>query len=209
MKDLTRRLWAAQDRHPGDRKRLFSALAESVEVSRVLYPGCFVDLAAAFVFDDVTFVDVDRRAARFFEDAEGVGELIAEHRDRAGPPSWRFVHGDYTGELPVADQQVDLLISLYAGPVSDACTRYLRPGGLLLANPSHGDVAMADLNPDYRLVAVVDSRPDGYVVRRDGLEGYLRPKRPRTVTAQSLRTEQRGIAYTRSAFAYVFELAIR
>ena len=39
---------------------------------------------------------------------------------------------------------VDLLVSLYSGPLSGHCTPYLRVGGMLLANASHGDVALAD-----------------------------------------------------------------
>ncbi len=71
---------SAQNRHPGDRLRLFSAVAGAVDAQSALYPGSFVDIAASFVFDEVTYVDVDRRTAQFFGDAPGVAELIAEHR---------------------------------------------------------------------------------------------------------------------------------
>ncbi len=37
------------------------------------------------------------------------------------------------------------------GFVFEHCTRYLRPVGWLLVNPSHGDVAMASINPEYSL----------------------------------------------------------
>jgi hypothetical protein len=82
VKDTTRRLWERQDRHPGDRLRLFAAVAEFVGGSPVMYPGSFVDVAASFVFDNVTYVDSDRQAARFFADEAGVEEIIAHHRLR-------------------------------------------------------------------------------------------------------------------------------
>jgi hypothetical protein len=49
-------------------------VAGRVEASRVLYPGSFVDVAASFVFPAVTYVDSDGRAAKFFDDVEGVDE---------------------------------------------------------------------------------------------------------------------------------------
>ena len=63
MNPKTAELWAKQDQHQGDRWRLFSAVAESLDASTVLYPGSYVDLAPSFVFDSVTYLDVDKRAA--------------------------------------------------------------------------------------------------------------------------------------------------
>ena len=97
--EFTERLWAEHDRHPGDRLRLFSALREAFDVSTVLYPGSFVDIAASFVFDDVTYVDIDRRAARFFSDSDGVRQIIGRHRDDAEDAHWRFLSADYTTHL--------------------------------------------------------------------------------------------------------------
>jgi hypothetical protein len=202
--DRTREVWATQDQRQGDRRALFEAVRAELGGAYVLYPGAYVDLSPAFVFDDVTFVDVDRRAARFFGDRAGVDQLIAEKRGDGVAPRWRFLHADYTGELPLDDQQFDLLVSLYGGVISDTCTRYLRTGGFLLANPSHGDVAMAALNPGYRLVAAITARQGRYAVRREDLDTYLRPKKPQHVDADTVRAQQRGIAYTRTAFAYLF-----
>ena len=76
MKPKTKQLWDKQDRHPGDRWRLFRSIADAYHPKKVLYPGSYVDVAPSFVFPDVTYVDVDRRAAAFFEDMEGVQEII-------------------------------------------------------------------------------------------------------------------------------------
>lgn len=205
MKDTTRRFWERQDRHPGDRSRLFGAVAEFIGATPVLYPGSFVDVAASFVFDDVTYVDSDRQAARFFADEAGVDEIIDGHRLRPTRTTWRFISGDYRTELDVADRSVGLLVSLYAGFVSEHCTRYLRSGGWLLVNPSHGDAAMASISPEYSLAAVVDARSGKYTITERDLDSYLIPKRPTTITPDLLHKSGRGIAYTRSPFAYVFQ----
>ena len=170
-----------------------------------MYPGSYVDIASSFVFDSVTYVDSDHRAARFFADATGVDEIILQARPQPTRANWRFIHSDYAGKLDVADQSVGLLISLYAGFVSEYCTRYLRPSGWLLVNPSHGDAAMASIDPRYRLTGVIKARSGRYSVTDSDLEKFMIPKRPTTVTAESLRTSGRGIAYTRSPFAYLLQ----
>ena len=206
MQELTRELWAEQDRHPGDRLRLFSAVGRAFRLSSVLYPGSFVDIAPSFVFESVTYVESDRRAAEFFADTSGVDEIIARYRETSSERWWRFILADYTSDLDLPPKRSDLLVSLYAGFVSASCTRYLRPGGLLLASPSHGDAAMASIDPRYRLVAVVKARSGSYAVSDDDLDTYLIPKRDIEVTSEVLHRTGRGIAYTKSPFAYLFQL---
>ena len=205
MKDFTRQLWAKQDQHPGDRLRLFSAVSAAVDISTVLYPGSYVDVASSFVFDHVTYLDTDSRAAQFFSDTDGVNEIIAQHRVTGSAAEWRFIQANYTTDLGLPPEHFDLLVSLYAGFVSEHCTRHLRPGGFLLVNPSHGDAAMASIDPEYRLLAAISSRSGNYRVRRDNLDEYLKPKKPTTITADALHQTGRGIGYTKPAFAYLFQ----
>jgi len=196
-------LWAKQDQHEGDRWRLFSAVAGAVETSTVLYPGSYVDVAPSFVFESVTYVDVDRRAPKFFADTDGVAEIIADH-DGPTDPDVTFIHADYTSPLDLPDDHFDLLVSLYAGFVSEHCTRHLRVGGTLLVNSSHGDAAMASIDPRYELAGVVTSKGGGYEIATDDLDTYLVPKKPQDITVESLHASGRGVAYTKSPFAYLF-----
>ena len=205
MQERTRELWEKQDQHRGDRHRLFTAVSAIIEAERVLYPGSFVDLAPSFVWPSVTYVDIDRRAAQFFGDEVGVQELLVEHGVEPASHSVRFIGADFTDPLDLDEAEFDLLISLYAGFISEACTRHLRVGGTLLVNPSHGDAAMASIDPRYRLQAVVTSRSGGYAVDARNLDTYLVPKRDVEVTRESLHASGRGVAYTQSPFAYLFE----
>lgn len=205
MLERTRRLWELQDRNAGDRHRLFTAVAATVDATDVLYPGSFVDLAASFVWPSVTYVDLDRRARRFFADEPGVSELLARHGAEPADRSVRFIGADYRDPLDVEQGEFDLLISLYAGFVSEHCTHYLRRGGTLLVNPSHGDAAMASIDPRYRLRGVVVSRGGEYTVSSRDLDAHLVPRRDVEVTRESLHASGRGVAYTKSPFAYLFE----
>lgn len=189
----------------GDRRRLFGAVAAAVDAGIVLYPGSFVDLAPSFVWTSVTYVDLDRRARQFFADEDGIDTLLAEHGADPTERTVRFIQADYTEPFDVEDDHVDLLISLYAGFVSEHCTRYLRPGGMLLVNPSHGDAAMASIDERYRLRGVVESRDGAYTVSTHDLDSHLVPKRDVEVTRESLHASGRGVAYTTSPFAYLFE----
>ncbi len=210
MLSRTQKLWDKQNQHEGDRWRFFRAVASEVSARSVLYPGSYVDVSASFVFPSVTYVDVDRRAAAFFGDAQGVREIIASHtassgHERGSEPEFAFLHQDYTGDLGLTNGSFDLLVSLYAGFVSEACTEKLRIGGTLLVNSSHGDAAMASIDPRYRLSAAVVARAGDYRVVTSNLQAYLVGKKPQPVTKQHLHSTGRGIAYTTSAFAYMFE----
>ena len=203
MKPRTAELWAKQDQHQGDRWRLFSAVAAAIKAETVFYPGCYVDIAPSFVFRSVTYLDTDKRAPGFFADTDGVLEFIAQHE---GPPEpdITFIHGDYTTPLDLLDEHFDLLVSLYAGFISEHCTQHLRIGGTLLVNPSHGDAAMASIDPRYVLAGVIKSGAGNYRVDMRDLDSYLIPKKPQALTAESLHQTNRGIGYTESPFAYLF-----
>jgi len=203
MEPRTLNLWEKQDAHKGDRKRLFNAVRDSVGGSEVLNPGSYVDVAASMAFASVTYIDKDSRAAKFFADAGGVREIV---RAEGGSPSAEitFIAGDYRAELGIEDRSFDVLASLYAGFVSEACTDNLRIGGVLLVAPSHGDAAMASIDPRYELSGVVISRSGNYRVRADGLDTYLIPKTEAPITPALLHERGRGIPYTKSPFAYLF-----
>jgi len=204
MNPFTAKLWAKQDQHEGDRQRLFSAVGDALEATSVLYPGSYVDIAPSFVFPAVTYVDVDDRARRFFADTSGVLELIQAHRSDDVVPDVQFVYGDYSQALDLGVQSFGLLVSLYAGFVSEHCTDYLRVGGTLLVNPSHGDAAMASIDERYELAGVVKSGSGGYRVDHSDLGRYLIPKTPQEITVDRLHELGRGIGYTKSPFAYLF-----
>lgn len=204
------RFHADYDVHADDRIRLFRLLADTVpSTARVLYPGSYVDIAPSVWFDDVTYVDTDKRAATFFDQTEAVDALIDQKRGVVGRPagtamSTQFLHLDYRTPLPVALESFGLLVSLYAGFVSEHCTDLLEAGGTLLVNPSHGDAAMASIDPRYRLSGVMLSTSGDYRVSIDDLDTYLVAKRPDTITVDSLHDSGRGVGYTRSPFAYLF-----
>lgn len=196
--------WSSYRESIGDRSPLFAAMVSEWGISTALYPGSYLDLAPSTAIGDVTYVDNDARAARYFG-TEGLAESELGAAPAGTTRRIAFIAADYTTPLPIAQRSVDLLISLYAGPIWDHCRQYLTPGGLLLANTSHGDASIAALDADLELVAAVHHRDGRYRLDRSELDSYLQPKSAEPVDAESIRRSGRGVAYTRTAFAYVFQ----
>ncbi|MDN6330576.1 MAG: hypothetical protein ACTHV2_12620 [Brachybacterium sp.] len=196
--------WASYRSSIGDRSELFATLSGVRRPTKALYPGSYLDLSPSTAIPTVTFVDTDRRAARYFaDDALVRADLQGRTLPGAGIDI-SFLHTDYTTPLPIPPASFDLLISLYAGPVWEHCQQYLSPQGWFLANTSHGDASLAALDPSLRLVAAVHERDGRYRLNTGDLDHYLIPKRASAADPDTIRHQGRGIAYTKTAFAYVF-----
>ncbi|GAB2442031.1 hypothetical protein [Nocardia tengchongensis] len=190
--------------HIGDRTQLYAIVAEYTGAHRVIYPGCYLDLAPSYIWDDVTYLDSDPRALRAFTGTHATDTARARKRYPA-EPRITFHPGDYTEtsrELPIAAW--DLAISLYAGPISRHVKPLLRAPGWLLVNNSHADAGLAHLDADYDLAAVIQHRNSRYTLTATDLQRYLQPRRPPHPTPEQLHASGRGIAYTHPATAYLF-----
>jgi len=192
-----------------ERLGLFESVRAEFGVTRGLYPGCFVHVTPSFVIPEMYYVDSDRNANRFF--AEGIAaELVERNRAYDETPLVEFHFQDYRKRIPIDDGSVDLLISQYAGFVSENCKKHLARGGYLIANNSHGDAGLASCDHEFRLVAVVNRRGDRWSLSTQNLSDYFIPK-ARTVPqepselADHIHDLGRGIGYTRTAADYVFE----
>lgn len=181
----------------GDRTASYRAARAITGGERALYPGSYLDIAPLNAWPEVAFVDSDRKFAK------AVSALPAK------PAGARFVVADYREPLAeVSDGWADVLISLYAGPVSRYCTRYLADGGYLLANNSHGDASLALLDPRYELVAVQPTWASARF-RADNLDSFSRARRPDAFTVDQVLASGRGVAFERTAACYLFRLVGR
>lgn len=187
-----------------DRSSLFRILAAHNAIVTALYPGSFVHIVPSFFFPTTVYVDTDTQARRFFADPDLIA-FIQVRKEYAHDPTVRFHAVSYLHPLPEPDQGVDVLISQFAGFVSQHCRRYLRIGGLLVANDSHGDASMAALDPSYALRGVFAEQDDAYRLETNHLERYFIPRRGSSATRDDLERTQRGLDYTYSASAYLFQ----
>ena len=187
-----------------ERTELFQALSAEFNLQRGLYPGCFTHITPSFFIPEMVYVDMDKRCQAFFA-ADATHQYIAECKQYAQAPSVAFYHADFSTEIPEPAQSFDLLLSFYAGFISEYCTHYLRPKGILVANNSHGDAPLAYLNPQYRLIGVVNRRAERFKLSFDDLDGYFVPKSGKPLNKEAIFKSMRGPAYTKAPFAYIFE----
>ena len=190
-----------------ERLELFRGLVDHFSVSSALYPGSFVHITPSFVIPRVVYVDSDSRAEKFFRDPT-TQELVDGRREYEQEAVVSFHRADYAEAIDEAEGSFDLLISQYAGFVSRDCKRYLKAGGHLVANNSHGDASMARLDPAYRLVAVYRRRGERFTFSFGELPTYMIPKSKEEPTVSALEERMRGPAFTRQAAGYVFSRTV-
>jgi hypothetical protein len=187
-----------------ERFDLFEIIADKFEVQRVLYPGGFVHVTPSFVFPDVVYVDNDKQAKQFFGKPE-VFKFIAERKIYLQESKVTFHFADYRNGFDEPFETFDLLISQYAGFVGQHCKPFLKTGGFLLANNSHGDAGMAAIDDDYRLKAVFSVRNGKYRISETNLDEYFVPKLQIQITRDYLEKLQKGIGYKKTAGVYLFQ----
>ncbi len=186
-----------------EREDIFIQLQDNFHIERVLYPGSFVHVTPSFVFNSVCYVDSDKPTAKFFNSPE-LFDFISSRKHYSADPEIIFYPADYNKPFGQEINSFDLLISQYAGFISLACKEYLKPGGLLLANNSHGDAGMASIDRDFELVGVFIRRDGQYKFSTSNLEKYFTPKKSIEVSEEYLLSIGRGIGYTRTASNYLF-----
>jgi hypothetical protein len=187
-----------------ERLDLFEIIADRFDVQRALYAGSFVHITPSFVFPDVVYVDNDKQAKQFFANPE-IFEFIARRKMYPQAAKITFHYADYRNGFDEPFESFDLLVSQYAGFVGQHCKPYLKTGGLLVANNSHGDAGMAAIDDDFRLKAVFTVRNGKHRISETKLDEYFIPKSQIRITRDYLEKLQKGIGYKKTAGVYLFQ----
>ena len=108
-----------------ERLQLFVLLAERYGIRSALYPGSYVHVTPSFVYPVTVYTDMDKRAERFFNDSWTL-DFVRKNRRYTDVPEIRFHAGDYTAGFDEPPRSFDLLVSQYAGFVSEHCKKYLK-----------------------------------------------------------------------------------
>lgn len=191
-----------------ERRNLFEIIKKEFNPRSGLYPGCFVHVTPSFYFQEMYYVDSDTHAARFFK-SRYVTELITREKLFEGPFSCYFFQQNYTHPLSIPEDSIDLLISQYAGFVGESCKKYLKSGGILAANNSHGDAGLVQIDEDFQLIAVIDRQGDRFSLSQKDLNSYfiLHSKSiptEKTLLYNYLKRLGKGLKYDKRANTYVF-----
>ena len=187
-----------------ERLGLFQQLNDEYSIKKVIYPGSYAHIAPAFVFPEVTFNDVYEKLQRFYESTE-IKDYINNRKFYSGEATYSYICADYNKPLPLNECEFDLLISQYSGFISRACKQYLKIGGIIVVNNSHGDASMASISSDYEFMAVINKRSNNFTISTLNLEKYFIPKKDIEITEEFLEKHMRGVGYTKTATNYIFK----
>ncbi|WP_440951838.1 hypothetical protein [Methanococcoides sp. FTZ1] len=187
-----------------ERADMFEAIRSRFNINCALYPGSFVHVTPSFFIQEVVYIDNDQRARKFFEQKSSVAGLISKKKTYNEDAEFSFIYSDYSEPLELEEGSFDLLISQYAGFVSRECKKYLKIGGILLANNSHGDAGMAFIDDDYEFIAAVYVKNGRFHITEKDLDSYFIPKNQIQVTRDHLEQLKKGIGYTKTANSYIF-----
>ena len=187
-----------------ERPELFRVIKEKYGCTSAIYPGSFIHITPSLIFPHTVYVDSDRRVQKFFDDPEVI-RWVRVKKEYADKPEIKAFQQNYTKKLPDAVGEFDLLISQYAGFVSQDCKQYLKPDGILLVNNSHADAGLAFLDPDYELAAVANHNNGKWTIKENDLQDYFIPKKGLHPQKQTLLETMRGVAYKKTASNYIFK----
>lgn len=205
MKENEIYLYEKEHIRKGDeRLGLFQRLNEEYSIVRVLYPGSYAHITPAFVFPVVIFNDVYKKLEKLY-DSDKVFDYVNRRKIYSEEPYYTYINKNYNKKLPLKEKNFDLLISQYAGFVSRACKPYLKIGGILVVNNSHGDASMASVSSDYEFIAVINKRNNKWTLSTRNLDKYFIPKKNIKITEEYMLEHSHGLGYTKTASDYVFK----
>lgn len=182
---------------------LFVVLKKKYNIGSAIYPGSFVHISPAFIFPVTAFIDNDRRVAGFFAD-EAVLTMVSEKKKYKEAPTIHAFQQKYEKETTLEEESFDLMISQYAGFISQSCKKYLKIGGVLLVNNSHADAGLAHLDDDYQLIGVANHTKDKWRISEEELDEYFVPKKGAHPSKKSLLATMKGVGYAKTASNYIF-----
>lgn len=130
-----------------------------------------------------------------------IEKYVNENKKYIENPTIKFIDGDYRNNYNI--NVVDLTISQYAGFVGQYTKKYLKKGGILLCNDSHGDATLAKYDSDFELVGVVDKNGN---ISEDNLEEYFKSKK--NINLHEVEKKMKGPKYLIEGENYIFKKII-
>ena len=189
----------------GDRLGPILTVTKKYNVGRALYPGSYIHITPSLLIPEVVYVDTDKKAKQFFRNLAEIEQYINQNKRYKVESKIDFQGVDFNKPLQCEDSYFDLMISLYAGFISQACKRYLKVGGILLVNDSHGDATRAYMDKDYEFLGVVIYSKGSYRVDYSNNEKYFKMKSNKPIPIDIVCEKMKGPKYACQTEYYLFK----
>lgn len=184
----------------GDRFKMYKNIIQEYDIKSILYPGSHVDITPSIIVPKVVYIDNFKGTQKFFENTENLYNYLVNKKIYSEKPEFEFIFDDYYSQLKI--EPVDMLISQFAGFVGQATKKYLKKGGILLANDSHGDATIAYMDDDFEFIGVV--LEDDEISHLD-LSKYFKHKRKLNIDIDKVYKTMKGPNYHIQAKSYIFK----
>jgi hypothetical protein len=182
------------------RKKLYQMIAKELGIKSAIYPGCHVDIAPSLYIPKVVYIDNFKGAIKFFKYLDDIKAHINQHKEYTEDCNILFFGQDYT--QPIDMPTCDLIISQFAGFVGQETKQYLRLGGYLLCNDSHGDATLARFDKDFKLVGVID---ESNTIDNTKLEEYFVLPNGKNIDLNAVKNSMKGLLYSLTAENFLFQ----
>lgn len=183
----------------GNRKTLYRVVVKEYDIHTAIYPGCHIDIAPSMVVPKVTYIDNFKGAIYFFKHMDSIKEYIEQNKEYTDSCEISFIGQDYTQTLKI--DEADLIISQYAGFVGQATKQFLKVGGILLCNDSHGDATLARFDENFEFIGIIDSKNK---IKNNNLKNYFVLPNGKSIDLKTVKEKMKGLKYTLIAENYLF-----
>lgn len=187
-----------------DRAGLFELIKDEYGCSTVLYPGCSIHITPSFYFQHVVYVDISETAKEFFQDNQNILSIVDSNKKYKQSAYIQFIHNDYTKELPVRENNYDLLLSIYAGGITKSCKKYIKPGGIIVSNNHHKDAQQALGDSSVRLEALIRRKGNKYRIENGIGEKMLKALQEHSMPLKNMKNSSSGMEYVDNEYYFVF-----
>ena len=157
-----------------ERAGLFELIKAEYGCNTVLYPRCSIHITPSFYFQHVVYIDINELAKEFFQDHKDIMNFVSSNKKYKQSAYIQFIHSDYTEKLPVRENNYDLLLSIYAGGITESCKKYIKPGGIIVSNNHRNDAQQALKDSSIRLEALIRRKGKKYNIENDTGEKMLK-----------------------------------
>lgn len=188
-----------------ERKDMFEKIYKLYTPQKGIYPGSFVHITPSFYIQNMTYIDSDKRINKFFGN-EDLISYIEKNKSYSTETIIQYHQSDFNSKNQINEKDFDIMFSFYAGFISRSCKKYLKEGGILVCNNSHGDSSLAAIDNDYTLVGVIKRNRDNFKISQDNLSEYFIKKDGTEIDKEKVLKSMIGENFTKKAYCYIFRL---
>lgn len=149
-------------------------------------------------------MDISEAARKFFAENQDILKLVNSNKKYKQPAYIQFINSDYTKELPLRENNYDLLLSIYGGGISEFCIKYIKPGGIMVSNNHRNDALQALGDSSVKLEAIIRRRGKKYYIESDTGEKLVKVLQDYSMPQKSMKNSCRGMVYVDNEYYFVF-----